>query len=69
MAMQDQLDAERAEIDRIDLREGHQVADTEADRSAMATRRWADAAPHNGGRYERAPAPPGRDRRRWHRHG
>ena len=48
VAMQDQLDAERAEINRIDLREGHQVADTEADRSAMATRRWADAAPHNG---------------------
>ena len=48
VAMQDQLDAERAEIDRIDLREGHQVADTEADRSAMATRRWADATPNNG---------------------
>ena len=48
VAVQDQLDAERAEIERIDLREGHQVADTEADRSAMATRRWADAAPHDG---------------------
>jgi circadian clock protein KaiC len=48
VAMQDQLDAERAEIDRIGLREGHQVADTEADRSAMAARRWADASPHNG---------------------
>ena len=48
VAMQDQLDAEQAEINRIGLREGHQVADTEADRSAMATRRWADAAPHNG---------------------
>jgi circadian clock protein KaiC len=48
MAMQDQLDAERTEIDRIGLREGHQVADTEADRSTMATRRWADAVPHNG---------------------
>ena len=49
VAVQDQLDAERAEIDRIDLRERHQVADTEADRSAMSTRRWADAAPSNGG--------------------
>jgi circadian clock protein KaiC len=48
VAVQDQLDAERTEIDRIDLREGHQVADTEADRSTMATRRWADATPHNG---------------------
>jgi len=49
VVVQDELDAERAEIDRIDLREGHQAADTEADRSAMATRRWADAAPSNGG--------------------
>ncbi len=48
VAVQDQLDAERTEIERIDLREGHQVADTVADRSTMAARRWADAAPHNG---------------------
>ena len=48
VAMQDQLDAEQAELDRIGLREGHQVADTEADRSAMAERRWADATPRNG---------------------
>jgi circadian clock protein KaiC len=49
VVVQDELDAERAEIDRIDLREDNQAADTEADRSAMATRRWADAAPSNGG--------------------
>jgi circadian clock protein KaiC len=48
VAVQDELDADRAEIDRIDLREDNQAADSEADRSAMATRRWADAAPHNG---------------------
>jgi circadian clock protein KaiC len=48
VAVQDQLDAERTELDRIDLRESHLVTDTEADESAMATRRWADAAPHNG---------------------
>jgi circadian clock protein KaiC len=48
VATQDQLDAERTEILRIDLREGHQVADIEADRSTMAARRWADAMPHNG---------------------
>ena len=48
VATQDQLDAERTEINRIDLREGHQVADTESDRSTMAARRWADASPHNG---------------------
>jgi circadian clock protein KaiC len=48
VAVQDQLDAERAEIDRIDLRERHQAAETEADRSAMATRRWADDPSSNG---------------------
>jgi circadian clock protein KaiC len=48
VAVQDQLDAERTEINRIDLREGHQVADIKADRSTMAARRWADAVPHNG---------------------
>jgi circadian clock protein KaiC len=48
VAVQDQLDAERTEIKRIDLREGHLVADIEADRSTMAARRWADAVPHNG---------------------
>ena len=48
VAVQDQLDAERTEINRIDLREGHLVADIEADRSTMAARRWADAVPHNG---------------------
>jgi circadian clock protein KaiC len=49
IAVQDELDADRAEIDRVDLRQGNQAADTVADRSAMATRRWADAAPSNGG--------------------
>jgi circadian clock protein KaiC len=48
VAVQDQLDAERTEMKRIDLREGHLVADIEADRSTMAARRWADAMPHNG---------------------
>ncbi len=47
-AVRDQLDAEQTEIARIDLREGHQVADAEADRSTMATRRWADEAPRAG---------------------
>jgi circadian clock protein KaiC len=48
VALQDQLDAERTEIQRIDLRAGHQVADTQADRSEMAARRWADDTIHNG---------------------
>ncbi len=48
VAVQDQLDAERTEIARIDLRESHQVADAQEDRSTMATLRWADAVQHNG---------------------
>ena len=46
--MQDQSAAERAELDRIDLRERHQAADTAADEKAMAKRRWADAVPSGG---------------------
>jgi circadian clock protein KaiC len=48
-AAQDELDADRAEIDRVGTRERHQAADTEADRLAMGTRRWADVALVNGG--------------------
>jgi hypothetical protein len=48
VAVQDQPDAERTEINRIDLREGRQVADTGSDRSAMAARRWAGVSPHDG---------------------
>ena len=48
-AVRDQLEAERAEIERIDRRERNLVTDTEANRSAMSARRWADAAPSNGG--------------------
>ena len=46
-AVQDQLAADRAELDRIDLREHRQAA--EPDQRAMATRRWADAAQRDGG--------------------
>ena len=49
LAVQDQLAAERAEIDRIDRRERRQAAEAETDRQTMATKRWADA-PSNGGR-------------------
>jgi circadian clock protein KaiC len=48
-AVQDQLAAERAEVDRIGLREEHQAAGAEGDRLVMATRRWADAPPSDGG--------------------
>jgi circadian clock protein KaiC len=48
VALQDQLDAERTEMQRIDLRAGHLLADTRADRSEMAARRWADDAKSNG---------------------
>jgi circadian clock protein KaiC len=47
VAVQDQLAAERAEIDRIDRRERRQVAEAKTDRQSMATKRWADA-PSNG---------------------
>jgi circadian clock protein KaiC len=60
VSVQDQLDAERTEIERIDLRERHEAADTEADRSAMATRRWADAAPSSGGPSNAVPSNGGR---------
>jgi circadian clock protein KaiC len=49
VAVQDQIAAQRAEVDRIDNRERRRAADTMADRSTMAMRRWADAAPSNGG--------------------
>ena len=45
IAARDQLIAEQTEIDRIDSRERREVADSEADRVSMASRRWADAAP------------------------
>jgi malonyl CoA-acyl carrier protein transacylase len=47
-AVQDQIAAERAELDRIGVRERHQAADTEADEVAMGKRRWADAVPSDG---------------------
>jgi circadian clock protein KaiC len=50
IAARDQLVAEQTEIDRIDSRERREVADTEADRVTMASRRWADAAPAKGGK-------------------
>ncbi len=42
--LQDELAAEKAEAERIDERQQRQAADAEADRSAMASRRWADRA-------------------------
>jgi circadian clock protein KaiC len=48
-ALEDELASERAELDRIDLREHRQAADTGADQLAMATQRWADAAHSEGG--------------------
>ena len=42
--LQDELVADKAEIDRINRRQQRQVADVEEDRAAMASRRWADQA-------------------------
>jgi len=47
-AAQDQLSAERAELDRIERRGQQRAVDAEADSEAMATRRWADAVPSQG---------------------
>ncbi|HUA31017.1 MAG TPA: circadian clock protein KaiC [Streptosporangiaceae bacterium] len=47
-AAQDELSAERAELDRIERRGEQRAVDAEADREAMATRRWADAVPSQG---------------------
>jgi circadian clock protein KaiC len=48
--LQDELAAERAELQRISERGQRQVTDAEAARSAMASRRWADSAPGDEGR-------------------
>ena len=43
--LQDEVAADRAELERIAGREQRQAADAEADRSALASQRWADSAP------------------------
>ena len=48
-AMQEQLAAERTEIEQMELGGRREAADAKADRSAMATRRWADTSPSGGG--------------------
>ena len=47
--LQDDLAAERAELERIEAREQRQAADAEAARSALAEQRWADPASHGEG--------------------
>ncbi len=42
--LQDELVADRAELERLDVGEKNQMADAEADQSAMAAQRWADSA-------------------------
>ncbi len=42
--LQDELAAEKAEIDQIERRQQRQAADAAEDRAAMASRRWADQA-------------------------
>ena len=43
--LQDEVAANRAELERIAGREQRQSADAKADRSALASQRWADSAP------------------------
>ena len=47
--LQDDLAAERAELERIDTREQRQATDAKAARSALAEQRWADPASHGEG--------------------
>jgi circadian clock protein KaiC len=49
VAVQDQLAAVRDEMDRIGRRGQRQAAEAKTDRQSMATQRWADSAPGNGG--------------------
>jgi circadian clock protein KaiC len=42
--LQDELVADRAELERLDAREQNRISDTEADQSALAAQRWADSA-------------------------
>jgi circadian clock protein KaiC len=50
VALQLQLEAERAEMKRVELRGARQVVDIDDDRLAMASTRWADAGTRDGGR-------------------
>jgi circadian clock protein KaiC len=45
--LQDEVTADRAELERMAGRERRQAADAEADRSALASQRWADSAPRD----------------------
>ena len=47
--LQDDLAAERAELERIEVRERRQAADAEAARSVLAAQRWADPASYAEG--------------------
>ncbi len=47
--LQDDLAAERAELERIEARGQRQAADAEAERSVLAAQRWADPAPQREG--------------------
>ena len=42
--LQDELVADRAELERLDVREQNRISDAEADESALAAQRWADLA-------------------------
>ncbi len=53
--LQDEVAADRAELERIAGREQRQAADTAADRSALASQRWADSAPRDEAPRDEAP--------------
>jgi circadian clock protein KaiC len=49
IAMQDDIAGARAEMERIETQDQREMTDTEADRVAMSSRRWADSTPGHGG--------------------
>ena len=53
--LQEEVAADRAELERIAGREQRQAADAEADRSALASQRWADSAPRDEAKRDEAP--------------
>ena len=62
--LQDEVAADRTELERIAGREQRQAADAEADRSALASQRWADSAPRDEAPPDEDEAPPDEEEQR-----
>jgi len=62
--LQVEVAANRAEVERLARREQRLVADAEADRSALASQRWADSAPRDEAPPDEDEAPPDEEEQR-----